>query len=138
MGLFLLILIWSCAVGGLLLFSRVNSSLSTLLLLLATLVTLVLLAVPRQDRDIKASEWWQYTRVLRPGETAFILREKNRVGSDPKFESGSKLFRESYHCLEFLTIFKICKTVKRSQFRHIGIFQLAYAFFNHVGLCFKS
>ncbi len=48
-GLFLLILIWSCAVCGLLLFSRVNSSLSTLLLILASIITVVLLAVPRRD-----------------------------------------------------------------------------------------
>ncbi len=54
-GLFLLILIWSCAVCGLLLFSRVNSSLSTLLLILASIITVVLLAVPRRDAAAETS-----------------------------------------------------------------------------------
>ena len=55
-GLFLLILIWSVAVCGLLLFSRVNTTLSTLLLILASIVTLILVVVPRKDSGSPTGE----------------------------------------------------------------------------------
>ena len=48
-GLFLLILIWSCTVAGLVLVSRSGSALSTVLIVLASILTIVLLAVPREE-----------------------------------------------------------------------------------------
>lgn len=48
-GLFLLILIWSCTVAGLVIVSRSGSALSSVLIVLASILTVVLLAVPREE-----------------------------------------------------------------------------------------
>ena len=48
-GLFILILIWFCTAAGLLLFSRLDSPQGLVYVLLASIVTAVLLAIPRTD-----------------------------------------------------------------------------------------
>ena len=56
-GLFLLILVWSCTVAGLVLVSRTGSAISTALIVLATIITIVLLAIPRaEDNPAKGED----------------------------------------------------------------------------------
>ena len=52
-GLFLLILIWFCTIAGLLLFSRLDSPQGLVYVLLASVVTAILLAIPRTDYKVK-------------------------------------------------------------------------------------
>jgi hypothetical protein len=60
------------AVCSLLLFSRVNSSITTLLILLASLLTLVLLAVPRQDKSKESSKQFRSCYFFLLGYQAFL------------------------------------------------------------------
>ena len=55
-GLFLLILIWSITVSGLVLVSRSGSAQSNVLIVLASILTIVLLAVPREEKSEKFIE----------------------------------------------------------------------------------
>lgn len=53
LGLFLIILIWSLALAGLLFITRLNTGSSVGILVTASLLTLLLLVIPRQDRLVQ-------------------------------------------------------------------------------------
>ena len=53
LGLFLIILIWSLALAGLLFITRLNTGSSVGILATASLLTLLLLVIPRQDRLVQ-------------------------------------------------------------------------------------
>ena len=55
-GLFILILVWSVALAGLLLLSRIDVGSAIVILSLATTVTVLLLLVPREQKDVKGKE----------------------------------------------------------------------------------
>merc|ERR1712038_1077071 len=55
-GLFLIILIWSLSLAGLLFITRLNTGSSVGILTTASLLTLLLLVIPRQDKLLKEDE----------------------------------------------------------------------------------
>ena len=73
LGLFLIILIWSLALAGLLFITRLNTGSSVGILVTASLLTLLLLVIPRQDRLVQDKEEEEIEPSL-PTDGMFIWR----------------------------------------------------------------
>ena len=74
LGLFLIILIWSLALAGLLFITRLNTGSSVGILVTASLLTLLLLVIPRQDRLVQDKVEEEEIEPSLPTDGMFIWR----------------------------------------------------------------